>query len=269
MPLENSASSASDNRYLFWSRYTAAQAHNTGRPAKRFDRRVEAFFHEICKQVQPTISLELGAHEGTFSSWAKGAFPDARCLAVEANPFVHEKHHERLAAEGVEYRHVAAASSNGTVTIHIPGRVNQRTLSRANRMASLAIHSRSTGNEMVEVPSARVDDLVERPDDARIVAWIDVEGASDQVLSGARDTLASAAAVYIEVESVSAWHGQWLDVDVARYFDALGMVPVVRDIQRHHQYNVVFLHHELAARPEISERASRVLVPLRKASPTT
>lgn len=250
---------ADDNRYLFWSRLTAAQARDSGRRTRVIDRRVRSFFRFACGTIQPTITVELGAHEASFSVWAKHTFPEARAVAVEANPYVYELHRERLAGEGVEYHHLAAASTNGPVTITIPNQVGTRVLKKANRMASLVRHSRELGHESVEVRGMRMDDFVGRDADDRVVAWIDVEGASDQVLAGSSELLAAADAVYIEVEKQSKWHGQWLDVDVARYFHELGKVPAVRDIQRRNQYNVVFLDAELAARKEVSRRAARVL----------
>ena len=181
-------------------------------------------------------------------------------MAVEANPYVHEKYRERLAEKGVEYHHLAAASTNGPVTITIPTQVGSRSLGKANRMASLATHQDERGHESVEVEAKRMDDFVESDADDRLVAWIDVEGASDQVLGGSRDLLARADAVYIEVEPAAKWHGQWLDVDVARFFHDLGKVPVVRDIQRLSYYNVVYLDAALAAREDVSTRAARVMV---------
>lgn len=251
---------AADDRYLFWARLTAAQAHNTGRPSEAIDRRVQRFFRDICAEVDPTITLELGAHEAGFSSWAKRTFPEARAVAVEANPYVHEKYRERLAERGVEYHHLAAASTNGPVTITIPRQVGKRSLGQANRMASLAAHQDDRGHESVEVEAKRMDDFVDAGADERIVAWIDVEGASDQVLGGSTELLARAGAVYIEVEPEAKWHGQWLDVDVARYFHDLGKVPVIRDIQRRTYYNVVYLDAALAARVDISARAAQVMV---------
>ncbi len=254
---------AADRRYRFWSQFTEAQAHNTRRRHQVIGRRVERLLRYICNQRKPTLVLELGAHEGKFSEWAKRRFPDARCLALEANPYVYEEHRERLAAAGVDYRHLAAASETGTVTIHIPTGVSGRELTRTSRMASLVTHTRSHGDEAVEVPAVRVDDLVSLEPDDRLVVWIDVEGASQQVLEGGREVLARADAVYIEVERDAAWHGQWLDVDVARYFEELDKVPAMRDIQRPHQYNVVFLDAELAARDDVSARAASVLRPPR------
>jgi FkbM family methyltransferase len=264
MPSDSGTHSPADHRYRFWSQFTEAQAHNTLRSHHVIRHRVERFLRFVCNQRQPTLVLELGAHEAAFSAWAKRRFPDARCVALEANPYVYEEYRERLADAGVDYRHLAAAAETGTVTIHIPTGVDGRELGRTSRMASLATHTQSDGDEAVEVPAVRVDDLVSLEPDDRLVVWIDVEGASEQVLAGGREVLARADAVYIEVEKDARWHGQWLDVDVARYFGELGKVPAIRDIQRPHQYNVVFLDAELAARDDISTRAASVLRPPRK-----
>jgi FkbM family methyltransferase len=258
--------------YQFWAAYTAAQARNTGRPGTAINRRVVSFFREMCRTIRPTVSLELGAHEASFSRWAKRSFPEARCVAIEANPYVYDKHHEGLDAVGVEYHHLAAAATNGQVTINIPGSVWGRPRARDGRMASLSIHRDARGHEAVTVQAVRVDDFLPLRDGDRLVAWIDVEGASDAVLMGGHDVLARADAVYIEVENVDQWAGQWLDVDVARFFHDIGKVPTIRDIQRPYQYNVVFLDQRLAALADVTERAARVLRPPRRkhlVNPTT
>lgn len=248
-------------RYAFWSSFTAVQARRSGHDRAEIDARVERFFRHVCEVVEPTVSLEIGAHAAEFSRWARRQFPDARCIAVEANPYVHEKHRDRLARAGVDYRHAAASTTAGTVSLNIPTEVHGIARQRTSRMASLAVHAKSAGQEVVEVPAVPVDDLTEVGPEDRVVAWVDVEGATGQVLPGGVAALARAAAVFIEVESSPTWDGQWLDADVAAYFEALGKIPVLRDIQRPHQYNVVFLDPELAARPEIARRAARALAP--------
>jgi FkbM family methyltransferase len=250
--------------YRFWTAFTAAQAVNLGRTSDVVGRRVRRFFHAVSRSVQPTLSLELGAHEGRFSRWAKREFPEARCLALEANPYVYRKFRDRVTELGVDYRHLAAAASNGSVTINIPTQVGKAAKSRDNRMASLAVHRSDRQHETTEVDAVRVDDLVELSATDRLVTWIDVEGASEAVLEGARDTMARADAVYIEVESEEVWPGQWVDLDVAGFLLSLGLVPVMRDIQRPHQYNVIFVSAALATRPQIAESAAAVLRPARR-----
>jgi FkbM family methyltransferase len=252
--------------YRFWADFTAAQARNTGRPSQAIDRRVRRFFNDVCRAVDPTLVLELGAHEGRFSVWAKESFPQARCLALEANPYVHSKHQARLREAGVEYVHLAAADANGTVTINIPTQVYSRSKDpEDSKMGSLGVHTGASEYTSVDVQAVRVDDYVDVRDDDRVVAWIDVEGASEQVLTGAREVLARTDATYIEVEREEVWPGQWLELDVARFFQGIGKTPAMRDIQRKHQYNVVFVGERLAADEQVAERAASVLRPPRPA----
>ncbi|MGC4109834.1 MAG: FkbM family methyltransferase [Nocardioides sp.] len=250
--------------YRFWTAFTAAQAVNAGRPVEAVGKRVRRFFHDVCRLVEPGLCLELGAHEGSFSRWARRNLPQATCLALEANPYVHAKFRERLSESGVDYRNLAATTSSGPVTLTIPTQIGEQAKGRANRMGSLAVHRSDRAHETVEVEGVRVDELDEVSSAGPTVAWIDVEGASEQVLEGARGIMARADAVYIEVEIEEMWPGQWLELDVARYFLELGLVPVMRDLQRPHQHNVVFASAALATRPDVAELAAAVYRPVRQ-----
>lgn len=236
-----------DVDYAEFARSHAARTR--GRPRKETAQAVEQAFLALCRDFKPTLSLELGAHEGTFSRWIKGEVPTARCVAFEANPFVHEKYAADLAAAGVEYVGKALAAENGTVELTIPTYVWKRARKITNRMASLGQHRDATDATVVTVESVRLDDEVAVRADDVVVAWVDVEGASEVVLTSSRDVLARAAVVYIEVESEVVWAGQWLDTDVAAFFVGLGFVPLMRDRARPHQYNVVYARPEVAAGP--------------------
>lgn len=222
-----------------------------GQPRKELSQRVEQAFLELCRDLKPTLSLELGAHEATFSRWIKRELPSARCVAFEANPFVHEKYAAGLAEAGVEYVGKALAAENGTVELTIPTYVWKRARKITNRMASLGHHRDAKDATVVQVPSVRLDDEVSVGADDVVVAWVDVEGASEIVLTSSRDVLAHASVVYIEVESEVVWAGQWLDTDVAEFFTGLGFVPLMRDRARPHQYNVVFARPGVAADPAV------------------
>lgn len=224
----------------------------------RLGRRVQGLFREFCLRVQPTIGLEIGAHEASFSSWLKGASPSTRCLAFEANPYVAEKHRERVAATGVEYRHLAVGPTNGPAQLVIPTSVRHKERQLTNRMASLSLHTETDSAETVEVESVRLDDFLPLGPDDRLVAWVDVEGATEIVLGSGPEVLRRTSLVYIEVELEAKWHDQWLDVDVARHLAGLGFVPIARDAQRPHQYNVIFASADLATDPEVAHLVAEV-----------
>lgn len=225
--------------------------------------RVEGLFQELCVELAPTLSLEIGAHEAGFSARLKRQSPGTRCVAFEANPYVYEKFAARHAESGVEYLHMAVSETNGTVELGIPrhfqnARGRRFTKTRTNRMASLSSHRYAEETELVSVPSMRGDDFVQVAQDDVVVAWIDVEGASGAVLESTARALSHASLVYIEVENESVWDNQWLDLDVARFLATCGLVPLLRDVQRPHQYNVVFANAEIAARADVAARCESV-----------
>jgi FkbM family methyltransferase len=243
----------SDAGYLYFRNFLDEHAASMARDA--LQSRVEGLFYELCQRVRPTIGLEIGAHEASFSKWLKEASPETRCLAFEANPHVFEKHANRLAGLGVEYLHLAIGSTNGPVELVIPTSVRHKGRRLSNRMASLSRHTEADSSEAVQVDSRRLDDFLTAGPDDRLVAWVDVEGATEIVLGSGPAVMARTSLVYIEVEREAKWEDQWLDVDVARYLAGLGFVPIARDTQRPHQYNVIFASAELAADPEVARLA--------------
>ena len=251
-----------DAGYRYLSQLLANRARSL--PRALVGQRVVQAFRDLCLELHPTVSLEVGAHEAEFSRWLKSEIPGAHCVAFEANPFVHEKFADDLDGSGVEYHHLAVSEVNGPVDLGIPRRFHNPLRGRrfrkrrTSRMASLSRHRWAERTETVSVPSVPLDDFVSVNDDDVVVAWIDVEGASGPVLSSGEKVLSHASLVYIEVENEQIWRGQWLDVDVARYLAECGLVPVLRDVQRPHQYNVVFAAAELAADPRMARLCDAV-----------
>jgi len=245
-----------DAGYLYFRNLFGEYADGFRREA--LGRRVQRLFRGLCLRIDPTIGLEIGAHEASFSSWLKEASPTTRCLAFEANPYVAEKHRERVTAAGVEYRHLAIGPTNGPAHLVIPTSVRNKERRLTNRMASLSLHTESDSAETVEVESVRLDDFLTLGPDDRLVAWVDVEGATEIVLGSGPEVLRRTSLVYIEVELEAKWHDQWLDVDVARHLAGLGFVPIARDAQRPHQYNVIFASADLATDPEVARLVAEV-----------
>ena len=236
-------------------------ADDAGLTPAQLQRRVRTAFRTIARQTDPTLSLEIGAFEASFSRWVRRELPAARAVAFEANPMVWAHHREEVASTGVEYLNLAIGPDNGPVTLHVPRDFDGRARDPVNRMASLGSNLRSEEQVTVEVPGVRLDDAVRLGDDDRLVAWIDVEGALGAVLPGSRETLGRAAAVYVEVEAEPIWDGQWLDGDVLEWFAGIGMVPLLRDRQRREQYNVLLVPEAAAATPAVADVARRALRP--------
>ena len=247
--------------YLVWSRTWEAAARQASRRAAEVERRLVRFYRRLCTRLDPTVVLEIGAHEARFSRWAAEAFPAARVLAFEANPHVHAKYADRLAGTRVDYRHLAVGSVNGEIELNLPVEVGGTGRRLTSPLASLRVHTRADKVRQVTVPSVRLEDHVDFAEDDRVVAWIDVEGANEVVLTGAGAVLDRVDALFVEVENTTTWEEQWLDTDVASYLRPRGFVPVARDILggRPHQYNVVFVRDEVALDGTTTRQAARVL----------
>jgi FkbM family methyltransferase len=259
-PLDQIDATVDVAQYLAWSRTWAAAERRLPVEPEVVEQRMVRFFHELCQRIAPDVVVEIGAHEAGFSRWAAEAIPDARVTAYEANPHVHEKYAEILAATRVEYLNLCVGPVNGEVDLFLPTGIRGREMGLASRMASLKAHTLAADQTKVRVPSVRLEDHQSLAPDDRVVAWVDVEGATQVVLESSESVLAHVRALYVEVENKTMWEGQWLDTDVAGFLRSHGMVPVARDIAtRRHRYNVVFVRIEEACDLWTARMAAKVL----------
>jgi FkbM family methyltransferase len=197
------------------------------------------------------LVLEVGAHEARFSRRAAEALPEATVIAFEANPFVHAKFAQSMPSR-VDYRLSAVGRNDQPISLSIPlsrpspdGTVP---MSPANTTSSLlARREEGYAYEAVQCECTSVDLLLEgMANDQTVALWVDVEGASQEVLAGASSALAEAVAlIYIEVEDHAAWQGQWLAEDVTAHLEANGYVALARDRETSWQYNWIFVRRDL------------------------
>jgi FkbM family methyltransferase len=264
LPADQEATAATDRaQYLAFSKTWMHAIRASGTARRDFESQVVDYFRGLCRKLDPSLVLEIGAHGADFSRWAAEALPSARVVAFEANPHVHQKFEAQLAGTRVEFVHSAIGPSNGEIELNLPREIRGRKRPIASKMASLGVHTDASDTEQVKVPCVRLDDAVDLDEASRAVAWIDVEGANEPVLQSGPEVLDRLDAVYIEVERTETWEGQWLDTDVARHLRDHGLVPVARDIARRgHQYNVVYVRDHLLEEPWIPRRTARLLADL-------
>lgn len=224
---------------------------------KRSAERVADFFRRVALPLLGVNStIEVGAHEATFSLAIKKEIPQARVRAYEANPNVYAYFALGGGMEkaGVEYNYSAIGDKNGIAPFYIYGVIDGKKEPEDGRRHSLLLR---VGTESIDeyssvaVPIARLDSLCAfDPDDSVYALWVDAEGAGGQVLRGAQKVLERSAAVYVEMESKPKFTGQSCDRELMEYLLERGFVPVLRDFQFRHQYNAVFIKQELLAKVE-------------------
>lgn len=250
-----------DAHYLVWSRTWEAALRRGPLHPNQAERRLATLFRRLCRRIDPTVVVEIGAHQAGFSRWAAEEFPRARVTAYEANPYVYEKFAPRFADARFDYLHLAVGPETGEVQLNVPTVVRGKEHQLASRRASLAVHVDTDQQEQVTVPVTRLDDHLSVGAADRVVAWIDVEGANQGVLESGGAVLDRVEALLIELEPVTKWDGQWLDTDVARFLRGEGLVPVARDIAagRGRQYNAVFVRAAHAADEQTAQLAAAIL----------
>lgn len=228
---------------------------------KRSAADLERFFFRLVRHAVPEVFVEAGAKDARSSRRARTLLPDARIVAFEANPHTFERFRQRNAAaeHRLEYLNLALDREPGTVTFNV--RVTDDGRPSADGQASLGKRYDHERYQEVNVASTSLDAFFAEHRFASCALWVDVEGASEQVLDGAQRLLQRTSVAIIEVEDRPLWENQTLLAKaVMRRFFAAGLVPVARDFQSRYQYNVVFVRDALLSndrlRLELARRSS-------------
>ncbi|MCC1481530.1 FkbM family methyltransferase [Roseibaca sp. Y0-43] len=209
-------------------------------------------FFALLPAVAPDLFIEAGAHDGAGSRRARKLLPKARVIACEANPHNHArfaKAHD-FDALNVEYRLTALSDADGPITFKVlTADQHSRQGVHSGRSSLMLRDDPKAEYESVTVPGLRLDSLAQ--DGTRAALWVDVEGAAQKVLAGADALLDKTALMMIEVESAPFWQGQWLVHDVMAHLMDKGLVPVARDFERKHQFNILFLSPQAMTLPDV------------------
>ncbi len=219
---------------------------------------VELFF-SLVDDLSIGRFVEAGAKEAGASQRAAVQRPQCDVVAFEANPFTYRRFEQRMGRTSVEYLHLALSDHPGVVTFQV--RLDADGSPIADGQGSL--HARSAyepGYHEAQVEAVTLDAFFAARDGGRLMSartalWVDVEGASAQVLRGGVELLRMTDLVMIEVEEIRAWDEQeWLEADVVRFMADHGLVPIARDIQSRIQFNIVFVRAELARSTLVAQR---------------
>lgn len=222
-----------------------------------FTKELQDFFINIQSNKKPTISIEIGSNEGTFSSRMKDICDKSKIWAFEANSYVFEKYKETH--KDINFLNYAAYDKEEDLEFKI-----QKAFDYTNGNNGLferrdGISYKINGFQHVEkdiqyetiiVKSIVIDNFFKDKisEDDTICMWIDVEGASKQVLEGCIETLKKTKSVFIEVEHEEFWKDQWLVSDVINFFNINGFTLLARDYQwyddKPRQENFIFVNEK-------------------------
>lgn len=187
---------------------------------------------------------------------------DARIVAFEANPLNYDRHKStpEFVTSNVEYIHSALSDSDGDITFNI--QIVQGKESADGQGSILSRSEIAEGEKPVSVSAIRLDNYFRPASFKSAVVWMDVEGATRQVLSGMDGIINGIDMLYVEVEDRRYWEDQWLSTEVLQYGLSRGLTPVARDFQSRYQYNILFLSERSLVHEQVrfalAEHISRV-----------
>ena len=213
-----------------------------------------SLFLEICENIKPEMSFEIGAHEATFSCEIKKKLPNVSAHAFEANIHVFNRYADQM-PDGVFYINQAVGGDEEDKKFYIPRSIMQSAgelrLTENNPVSSLRMReAKGVEYETITCQCTTLDRLHEDVGWASSVLWIDVEGAIGDVIRGGIRTLnRSAQCLLIELEKRSAWAGQWLAADVVQFMEKMGFYALARDAETSWQYNQIFIRKDLLTAP--------------------
>ena len=179
-------------------------------------RRIESFALDLLPPMPlaGTLVVDVGANIGDFTAAVLAIEPRARVLAIEPVPATHAELAARFAGDRrVRVDARAITSAPGTTTINVTeNSVFASVLAPRDAIAS-EYTAGTLVTDVVEVPTACLDDLVDEPVS---ILKIDVQGNEAALLRGAERTLGRARAVLLEVTFVSHYEGDTTFPDLHR-----------------------------------------------------
>lgn len=205
---------------------------------------LEDAFLALAIEFAPDLSVEIGAHEASFSARLKRNRPQVQALAFEANPYVFEKYLNAPdnSINSIEYKNVAICNKTGFVDLYIPTKWPKGSFGKTNAISSLLPRTNKHFEyEIVRVPALTLDDALDNIDFRKAIAWIDVEGGQRDVIEAAPKFFSQASAIYIEVETTEVWSGQTMVDEVSNLLAPHGFVPVLRDNLAEIQFNKIYI----------------------------
>ncbi len=167
------------------------------------------------KGFAPRFIVDVGAYMGWWTEASRAIFPQSEILMVE--PLPGQADHLSNLADKINVcyaKDVCAAREGDTVSFHL-GSIG----------SSIYAPKRFTATEIIELQSTTLDALVERMGWPRAdLIKIDVQGAEEDVLVGAKRVLGEAQVVIMELSVVNSYSRGLLAGDMISHMQGKGFM---------------------------------------------
>jgi len=171
--------------------------------------------------------------------------PTSRIIAFEANPLLFDRMFQKphIIKNRIEVFHNAVWNQDGFVNFYVEDFLNEDDCRKGMSSTRLREKGKILGQTKVEIKSIRLDTFFLDLDDniSDIALWIDVEGASYEVLEGIKKIKNKVQFVHAEVETKESWPKQMLKSDVIFLMKKFNFVPLTEGFNEE-QTDIVFMN---------------------------
>lgn len=197
----------------------------------RLDAACSDLFDKLLIALHPEVVCDVGAFNGDDSRRFAMLLPSSTVVAFEASPRNVRSFWEQpdvpQQPPNLRLANVAVADKTGMVEFN---ELSGDGVASDWRTAAGSILDRVRHEDFarVRVPSITLDDYLAANSlsDCSLALWIDVEGAADKVIRGARKALRRAKLIRVEVEWWAEWDGQFLAPELRGILESYGFVCV-------------------------------------------
>jgi FkbM family methyltransferase len=182
------------------------------------------------------IILEAGAFEGTDTIKMSNMWPKGTLYSFEPVPqlFNYVQHITKNILN-VYLHNIALSDKNGFAQFHVselagrPG-VSYGSGSLLAPKEHLKYDPNIVFNHTIDVKTITLDDWAQEKNISQIdFLWLDMQGMELNVLKSAESILRTVKVIYVEVEFIQAYAGQYLYGDVKGWLESKGFEEVARD----------------------------------------
>ena len=204
-------------------------------------------YNDFVKDVvatAPPVILEIGAREAMFSKHCSLALANSKVFAFEASPHNYRVYSEACKNFNMQYLNYAVGAGDGVAEFFINSVINGEAIPADTGRNSLLPRTSAAIASTVPVQVITIDHFLAEKGlrGQPLAVWIDVEGATGDVLRGMEASLKYVDSLFVEVEEKRFWENQWLRKDVEECLALHGLKAVARDFEYADdgQYNMMF-----------------------------
>jgi FkbM family methyltransferase len=195
----------------------------------------------LLRLLKPNLVLDVGSLDGSDALRFRRMLPRAKIVSFEANPHLYQKmiRDPKLQTAGVSIINKVASAS---VADEIPFFISRESAGRVWNKGASSLNRQIAGDdhEEIAVKTTRLDEHI-GVSHGSAALWIDVEGASYEVLSTIQSKRHLVSLIHIETETAELWKAQKLKSDVVALAQSMGFTPIAQSSSGIQQ-DVVFVN---------------------------